>query len=573
MGFTESTKRPGDESYRGVDINDFSLGLLSDIDALDIPINGSPNCENVKPRQGSCDGRAGWRRLCTVVAGTTTQPDGLAAFVDSSGTWHIVCWHGGNVYRATTAGVVSTVGTSVYASGNHIAHTDYSNDLFWSDGTTIWTSGPNSSGLRKYDGSTDAMVVSSGAVGSIEPPAAKVMATYAGQIVLGNCKLVGGTLEPHIIRPSNVNDATTFLSSLAQNVAPGVGGEINSIIPFSVSTEGLDLSRTLFIGKSAGKVFGMQGAMGSLVENVINIDAGVLDGLAASFIPGPNGQSGVVIFPGTDYQVYVTNGVTADSLTKDKCSEEIAAYINDRRAGGGTVKFTCIRNAVDSQYILDLGGDKQYCYDYKRKNWTRYRGWPSGFLCRAEDSIQRQMLFSACLYDGDLIIAELNRGLDDNGTAIEPFWATPKLRGDVGESGQNAGDGSLLKMWGPLFIDVSTDEGGFSAELETDHGEGQTATASFTITPSSTATAVARYGSATYGTTFTYSGTLTPTFRSYSRRLGVAKQTTGKPPEHLKGGICQITVSQTTSGKIFRLQGIRIKYILRGMFGATRRGN
>ena len=66
---------------------------------------------------------------------------------------------------------------------------------------------------------------------------------------------------------------------------PGVG-EINSIIPFSVSTEGLDLSRTLFIGKSAGKVFGMQGAMGALVENVINIDAGVLDGLAASFIPG-----------------------------------------------------------------------------------------------------------------------------------------------------------------------------------------------------------------------------------------------------------------------------------------------
>ena len=31
-----------------------------------------------------------------------------------------------------------------------------------------------------------------------------------------------------------------------------------------------------------------------------------------------------MIFPGTDYQVYVTNGVTADSLTKDKCSEEIA---------------------------------------------------------------------------------------------------------------------------------------------------------------------------------------------------------------------------------------------------------
>lgn len=130
-----------------------------------------------------------------MVASTTTQPDGLAAFVDSSGTWHIVCWHGGNIYRITTAGVVSTIGSSVYASGNRIAHTDYSNDLYWSDGTTIWTSGPNSSGLRTFDGTTDAMVVSSGAGGSIEPPAAKVMATYAGQIVLGNCKLVGALLS------------------------------------------------------------------------------------------------------------------------------------------------------------------------------------------------------------------------------------------------------------------------------------------------------------------------------------------------------------------------------------------
>ena len=104
----------------------------------------------------------------------------------------------------------------------------------------------------------------------------------------------------------------------------------------------------------------------------------------------------------------------------------------------------------------------------------------------------------------------------------------------MGESGQNAGDGSLPEDVGPLFIDVSTDDGGFSAELETDHGEGQTPPQASPITPTSTATAVARYGSATYGTTFTYSGTLTPTFRSYSRRLGIVKQTTGKPPEHLK---------------------------------------
>lgn len=573
MGSSLAATRAGDEALMGVDITDFSLGLLSDIDDLDLPLNGSPDCENVMPKQGQFDGRAGWRVLATILA-TTTDPDGIASFKDTSDIVHILVWHGGNVYHVTTGGIVTTLETGVYAAGNRIAFTPYANKLYWSDGDTIWNSGADYSGQRVYDGSSAAMLVGSGLPGSISPPAAKVMASYAGQIVLGRCKLVGGTSEPHILRPSNVNDATTYLSSLAQNVAPGEGGEINCIIPFSVSTEALDLSRTLFVGKSEGKVFGMQGALGALTENVINIDAGVLDGAAASFIPGPSGQSGVVVFPGTDYQVYVTNGVTADSLSKDRVSEEVAAYINDRRASGTTVKFTSIRNSQDTQYVLDLGGSRQYCYDYKRKNWTRYRGWPSGYWTRTEDSIHRQMLLVACIVDGNLVVAECNRGLDDNGVAISPYWVTPKLRGDAGGEGQNAGDASKLKNWGPLFLDVSTDSSDFVAELETDHGEGQTATASFAIVPNATAgSTIARYGIATYGTTYKYGATLTAIFASYSRRLGIAKQTTGKPPEHLKGGICQIKIGQTIKGAIFRVQGIRIKYVLRGLFGSTKRGN
>lgn len=572
MGQALTTTRPGDEALQGVDIVDFSKGLMSDIDPLDIPINGSPNCCNVKPKQGSFDGRAGWRIICTVVA-STLSADGFTAFKDSSSTVHCVLWHGGNMYRVTTNGALTTVGTAVYSSGNRVAHTAYANKLYWSDGTTIWTSGLDQSGVRVYDGSTDSVLVGSGAPGSISPPAAKVMFTYAGQLGLANCKLVGGTLEPHIIRPSNVNDATTFLASLAQNVAPGEGGEINCVIPFSVSTESLDLSRTMFVGKSEGKVFGMQGALGALTENVINIDAGVLDGRAASFIPGPSGQTGVVVFPGTDYEVYITNGVTADSISRDRCSEEIRAYINDRRAMPAAFSLACVRNSSDNQYVLDLGGDKQYCFDYKRVNWTRYEGWPSGCWTRTEDTLHRQMLLVATVVDGNLVIAEVNRGLDDNGEAINPYWFTPKLRGGVGDSGQNAGDAALTKLWGPLFLDVSTDASDFKAELETDHGEGQSATASFSITPETAGPTIARYGIATYGTLYTYSATLTPTFKTYSRRLGIAKQTANKPPEHLKGGICQIKICQTTSGKIFRVNGIRIKYVLRSLFGSTKRGN
>lgn len=573
MGSSPAATRAGDEALMGVDMTDFSLGLLSDIDDLDIPLNGSPNCENVMPKQGQFDGRAGWRILATITA-SSVDPDGIASFKDDSDVVHVIVWHGGNMYHVTTGGIVSTLTSTVYSQGQRVASVPYSNVLYWSDGDTIWNSGADYSGLRQYDGVAESMVIGSGAPGSISPPAARVMAVYAGQLVLGRCKLVGGTIEPHIIRPSNVNDATTFLAAPAQNVAPGEGGEINSIIPFSVSTEALDLSRTLFIGKSEGKVFGMQGALGALTENVINIDAGVLDGPAASFIPGPNGQSGVVVFPGTDYQVYVTNGVTADSLSKDRCSEEIAAYINDRRASGAEVKFTSVRNSQDTQYVLDLGGDRQYCYDYKRKNWTRYRGWPSGYWTRTEDSIHRQMLLVTCIVDGNLVVAECNRGLDDNGVAISPYWTTPKLRGDAGGEGQNAGDASKLKNWGPLFLDVSTDSSDFVAELETDHGEGQSATASFTISPSVTSgSTIARYGIALYGTLYKYGQTLTAIFASYSRRLGIAKQTPGKPPEYLKGGICQIKIGQTVKGAIFRVQGIRIKYQLRGLFGSTKRGN
>ena len=238
MGQTATRDKPGDDALLGVDITDFSAGLLSDIDDLNIPVNGSPDCENVMPGLGSCEARMGWRILTKVKLGTTKQPDGFAGFKDSAGTGKLIVFHDGNTYAVSIQGAVSPLGTGVYAAGNRVAHSAINNKLYYSDGETITTVGSDKTGMRVYDGTTDqAHIGDTGTVGSIEIPAAKVLASYAGSLVAGNLKFTDGTSQPHTIINSNVNNTAVWFSSDAHSVAPGVGGEINCIVPFSVSTE------------------------------------------------------------------------------------------------------------------------------------------------------------------------------------------------------------------------------------------------------------------------------------------------------------------------------------------------
>lgn len=568
MARSYTTDRAGDEAYMGVDITDFSGGRITDIDPLDLPLNASPDCMNVKPRSGSCNGRGGFKILATIKA-STNQPDGISFFVDTNGQGHIVVWADGGIYASDVYGNVTTLNTSIYNPGNRIANTTYNNQMFWSDGVTIYTSGLNQSGLRYWDGITsEQMLVGGGAVGSVSPPAAKVLCTYAGSIIAANTVLVGGTVEKHILRPSAVNDATNFPSALAQNVAPGVGGEINCVVPFSVATESINLQRTLFVGKSLENCWGMQGALGSLVENVLNISAGVVDGHTAKFVPGPVGQTGVVCFLATDGQVYVTNGVEVDSIVKDKISEEVAALVTTRRQAAFSPLFHAINHDSDNQYLLDMGGGIQYPYDYKRQNWTMYSGWPSGYWARGAYPTGQEMLLCATNIGGNIVIAQCNTTLKDNGAAINPYWSTPDLVGDTSQSGSNAGDKAMAKLWGPLYLDVSTDSGDFIATLTTNQGEGQTATASTTITgPALTGGVygVAKYGSSTYG--HSTSQTVLP----YSRHFHIAVQNTPPAlPEYLKGTTCRIKVAQSLAGKTFQLNGIRVKYLLRGIRGSTK---
>ncbi len=572
MGQTVTRDRPGEDAQKGVDIVDFSAGLLSDIDDLNIPVNGSPDCENVIPGLGSCEARMGWRILTKVVLGTTQDADGFAGFKDVSGTGRLMVFHGGSTYAVTIQGAVTPMSTGAYQAGKPIAASAINNKLYYSDGETITTVGSDKTGMRMYDGTTDGSFVGDVSTpGTIEIPAAKVLASYAGSLVAGNLKFTDGTYQPHTIINSNVNNAAVWYLSNGQSVAPGVGGVINCIVPFSVSTESLNLSRTIFVGKSEGNVFGLQGAFGSLTENTINISTGVLDGNTAKFIPGPDGQSGVVVFLGTDRQIYITNGVTADSLGKSRISGEVETYISDRIVLDSQTRFTSIINQKNNQYMLDLGGSRQYPFNYKDKNWTRYRGWPSGYWVAAEDQLRRPIILCCCLYEGDLIIAECNRGLDDNGEAINPYWTTPELIGEVGEGGSNGGDLNQQKIMTSVALNVQTDSSDFVVDCFADQGEGAVAQATCKISPTSASTAPATYGSATYGTQYVYAGTLVPKFGRYSRQMGIAKKNAGKPPENFKFSSVKVKVSQTTAGKKFRLNGIQIRYLPRGGFGARRR--
>src|SRR5690606_38435598 len=124
---------------------------------------------------------------------------------------------------------------------------------------------------------------------------------------------------------------------------------------------GVSPFRSLFVGKSRSGVFGYQGALGSLQEFLIPAPTGVLDGRTVQFIPGPDGRA-YVVWLGTDRKVWFSNGITADELSKPIRSELALAILDRIQAGYSS--FNSVVNAIDYQYVLDLGDGVSFVYDY-----------------------------------------------------------------------------------------------------------------------------------------------------------------------------------------------------------------
>ena len=546
-------------TIRPITISDFSGGLVSNVDAADLEANQSPDCENVKFSPGRLIGRLGWVAWYTSVA---ANPDGIFFFYDSNEARRIVVFANGNCYDYTNMAAPTLVETGSYTAGNKVCATVLNSKLYFSDGTTIHTDGGGGqTGIRIYDPPTStsatALLLTSGTTGTIATPACKQLTTYAGSLVLGNLKYVGGTTAKHSVLWSNVNDPTTIIGTNIFAVGGGQGGEINSLIPFGVSSVGVTPYRALFVGKSQIGIYQLKGSLSvsDLSEVLINDPVGVLNGDTVQYVQGLDGEGGFVAFLGTDYRVHWTDGIRSGELSSN-ISDELSQAIADRFSVSSTAKFYSVRNDDDQMYVLDTGVDGSgntihFCYDWSLKAWTRYRGWPSGYWCAVKDGSSQNALL--CLDKNGTNLAQANVGLTDNGTTIAPYWKTGWLHGS---------DKHLDKNFKWLYVRFATNSGNITYTAQSNQGEGHQATGTQTITAATDDSAV--WDTAVWDSAVWAAGGAS-NYTAYHRRSRLFVQTSGLDGsrETLKGTDVQVKLSTSNTGH-FEVLGAMVEFQPRG---------
>lgn len=532
-----SLKATLDDAMLALQWTDAAGGLNSEADPQDLKPNESPDCQNVKfLKSGKIIGRDGY---VVRVNSLPATPDGVAFFYSSIGLRKIAVWSGGNLYDCSQFSL-SLVAAGCYTAGNRIAWTTLNDVLYYSDGAVA---------LRLWNPTTlTEQAVPNG--GGIDPPAAKVLATYAGAIVAG-ATTVSGTFEPHSLRWSNVSDATNWSGSAVQKVGEGQGGEINALLPLSVSSSGVSPYRAIFVGKSQKGIFVMKGALGTLEEVLVNAPTGVLSGATAKYVPGPDG-SGFVVFLGTDNRVWFTNGVYSGELSKP-IRTEIQTYITNRLASTPTAVFSSVVNYQDYQYILDLGGGRQYCYDYDQKVWTRYHGWTSGYWAEGKDGNGQNVMY--CASRNELVLAQCNAGNLDGSASIAPYYKTGYL---------SASDPEQLKIWKWIYVSFVTETGDIDITVTPNRGGGTPATATITSGQISDNTL---WDIAVWDTD-EWADSVLATYANYKKKARLKVPTTGLDgsPESLRGYDVQVTLALSSGTPLsrFEIDSLTLLFLPRG---------
>lgn len=115
----------------------FSGGLNAKYDKQHIADNESPSCLNVVFGGDSVETRGGSQQLNTAAVGTFAG-DGLFTRHDSSGAQTMCAWWNGTLYTlgATTFTTVPS-GQSVFTAGTRVGASEYENNIFFGNGSTI----------------------------------------------------------------------------------------------------------------------------------------------------------------------------------------------------------------------------------------------------------------------------------------------------------------------------------------------------------------------------------------------------------------------------------------------------
>jgi len=541
-----------DDAMLAFRVQSFEGGLDSETDPSDLDAKYSPDCQNVKLTQfGRIIGRNGCENKVT---GLAEKPDGIAFFYDASGGRHKVLWENDNLYDVTSDSSATLIQAGAYTKGNRICWAVLNNILYYSDGETIHTGGATDSGIRQYDGTTDTTLLTSGAPGMIPTPACKVMTTYAGSLVLGRIKYVGGTYAKHAFMWSNVNDPTNINATNIQQCGQGYGGELNAILPLAVASVGVSPFQAILVGKSQFGIFGYSGALGTLNEFLVNCPTGIRDGATMQYIPGPDG-SGYVVFLGTDNKLWAVNGTAAVELS-GPIRTELQTAVSGALALDSNAIFTSAVNSPDFQYILDVGAGVQYVYHYNTQAWTRYKGWASGYWCAAYTDTSQFSLYVAARADaaGDLKALQLvNSGNTDNGDAINPYWMTPFI---------NAGDANILKIWKWIYFVTRTDIANTVITAQANLGAGAIATKTIEADASGGSSGGGVWDAFDWDEdTWALSAFGSTGMYRRKARLTVNPSTN---PESLRGFDVTIKFSTTTPGGHFEILGFTLLYLPRG---------
>lgn len=435
-----------DDALKQVAITDFKGMLDSESDLIDLSLDSWTDCGNVRLEQGKAVGRDGYIKRATLSA----IADGIKVFYDSTGTRKGAIWIGGNLYELNLSTYATTlVDSSLYTAGRRVSCDVLNKVLYFTDGETIVTDGADKSGVMYWNPATAAsgIVVSSGLPATIETPAARALCVYNGQLVLGGLKYVDGTYALDSVIWSNVLDVTNVIGTNIFSVGNGQGGAINSLVPFRIGSEGISPYGALFVGKELS-THQLVGALtpSTLVETTITAQVGVLDGMTVSSVPNIGSNRTIqILWLASDRQVWATDGIDATPLTL-KIKTELYNWISDRFAADADQEFFAYLDTAIGHYVLDAGGGRHYCYDYRNKGWTKYKGWPNGMFCTAKDNSSRDIVFMINRSAAEL--NQVNVGTDDNGSAINPFIVTAAI---------HAGDPTEDKTWHWAYAFWSTD--------------------------------------------------------------------------------------------------------------------
>jgi hypothetical protein len=417
-------KGPLEDALQQLNISDMSGGLATAPGPLALGPNQTPNSLNIFAYEGQLFFRGGYLTFCSLPAAA----DAAFTYVDTLGAQHLMIWSDGNLYDCRTGAAV-LVATAVYTPGEQVGHCILNGTMYWATLTVP---------LRQYVGSTntEGPVANGGGTGTVPPPAANFLVTYAGSIV-AVYPVPLGVPEPSSFMWSDVNDPTTWYASAIQTVGSNDGSIctfaiLMGVVPGGVTTEGIPATRQLLVGKDKENLFLYQGVLGTLTENAVPVPVGAVDAYSAVYIPTKEGI-GAVMFLGNDGQMYLTNGNSAVPASND-IKNLVYQLFSTARGVNPQQRFNAVYNPQWQYYLIDFGNNTQLAYQWTTGAWWLFQGWPSGAYINALSQEGLPLLYVAA--QGASTTGMYSIGLsqqNDNGNIITAFYTSPWLHGGAPE--------------------------------------------------------------------------------------------------------------------------------------------